>query len=108
MARKNKAELKREEIKQDLLDQLERNGTIGKYYTDLVDDYMSLWDVKNGLIADIKERGSVVPYVTVTGTVNMKKNESVGELLKVSAQMLKILDGLGIQPAQGDAFDDEM
>lgn len=90
------------------MDQIERNGTVGKHYTDLIDDYMALWDAKNGLIADIKERGPVVPYVTMNGTVNMKKNESVGELLKVSAQMLKILDGIGIQPAQGDVFDDEM
>lgn len=108
MARKTKRELKQSEIQQDLFDQLERNGTVGKYYTDLVDDYMALWETKNGLIEDIKGRGPVVPYVTGAGVVNMKKNESVGELLKVNAQMLKILDGLGISPAQGDSLDDEM
>jgi endo-alpha-1,4-polygalactosaminidase (GH114 family) len=31
------------EIRQDILDQLERNGTTGKYYLDLVDDYMDMW-----------------------------------------------------------------
>ena len=35
----------REKIRQDLLDQLESDGTVGQYYTDLVDDYMSMWAV---------------------------------------------------------------
>lgn len=100
----------RKEIKRDLLDQLERNGTIGKYYLDLVDDYMKLWDTKNLLIADIDERGAVVNYVSNNGTINKKKNESVGDLLKVNAQMTKLLDSLGIEPAQVavDDGDDEM
>lgn len=96
-------------IKQDLLDQLERNGTIGAFYLDLVDDYMELWAVKGLLIEDIKERGATVVYTSNTGQENKKKNESVGELLKVNAQMTKLLDSLGITPSQVEAgFDDEM
>ena len=45
---------KRKSIRQDLLDQLDRAGVYGSHYLDLVDDYMALWDVKNDLIADIK------------------------------------------------------
>lgn len=36
----------RERIRQDLLDQLESDGTVGEYYIDLVGDYMSMWDTK--------------------------------------------------------------
>ena len=59
---------------------------------------MSLWDTKNALISDIEKRGAVVPYRSNTGQTNQKKNESVGELLKVNAQMLKILETLNFKP----------
>lgn len=102
------AKAKRDEVRQDLLDQLERNGTIGKYYTDLVDDYMSLWETKNKLQADIKKRGAKVEVATAS-TINIKTNDSVLDSLKVNAQMLKILDSLGIEPANaGGDGDDEM
>lgn len=103
------AKTKRSEVQQDLIDQLERNGTIGAYYIDLVGDYMTLWDVKDKLATDIKERGAKVLVETAT-TSNLKTNDSVPDALKVNAQMLKILDSLGIKPAQtgGDDGDDEM
>ena len=41
-------------IRQDLLDQLERNGTCGEHYTDLVHDYMDLWVEKKLLAEDIR------------------------------------------------------
>ena len=50
------------EIKEDLLKQLKENETHGKHYEDLVNDYMALWDIKNRLIADIKERGVSVEW----------------------------------------------
>lgn len=105
MPKKNKHELLREKIQQDLLDQLERNGTVGTYYTDMITDYMKLWDTKNGLVADIEARGVTVENVTNAGT-NIKRNDSVGELLKTNAQMLKLLDSLGIRPAQTDGDED--
>lgn len=105
MPRKTKQELLREQIKRDLLDQLERNNTIGTYYTDMVDDYMKLWDTKNRLIADIEERGVAIKNITNAG-INFKRNDSVGDLIKTNAQMLKLLDSLGIRPAQTDGDED--
>ena len=99
---------KRSEIRKDLLDELERNGTVGKYYTDLVDDYMTLWDTKNLLKADVKERGAVVEYISNNGTVNKRKNESVGELVKVNDRMVKLLEALDITPDGAVTDDDEM
>lgn len=99
----------RKAIKTELMEQLERNGTVGKYYTDLVDDYMELWDAKNLLAADIRKRGAVVDYISNNGTKNKRKNDSVGELVKVNDRMVKLLDALGIAPVPaGSGLDDEM
>lgn len=100
---------KLEEIKTDLLGQLKRNGTIGKYYTDLVNDYISLCDAAFDLIDDIKTRGSKV-YIETAQTSNLKTNDSIPDLLKVNAQKLKIIDLLGFKPVQGGggAGDDEL
>lgn len=89
------------EIRKDLLDQLERNGTVGKYYTDLVDDYMSFWVDKQLLIADIQSRGVVVTYNNGGGQSGKKRNDSIADKIKVNAQMLNILNALGVKPAQG-------
>ena len=93
-----KREKLRKEIKADLLDQLIRNGTAGKYYIDLVDKYMDFWDMENSLIDDIRERVVVKTYYKVGGKSGTKKNDSIDQRIKVNAQMLKILDSLGIKP----------
>ena len=112
MARKANRDSKilRKAIKDDLLDQLERNGTVGSYYTDLVDKYMDFWDTENLLIQDIEQRGVVTIYNNGGGQSGVKKNDSIDQRIKVSAQMLKILDALGIKPATAppDGDDDEL
>jgi hypothetical protein len=84
-------------IKSDLLDQLERNGTTGQYYIDLVFDYLDLWIAKSLLIEDIQERGVIVKYENGGGQSGMKKNDSIEQLVKVNSQMLKILADLGLK-----------
>lgn len=96
------------EIKIDLLNQNERNGTIGKYYNDLIEDYMDMWITKCLLITDIKKRGVTVDYNNGGGQVGIKKNESVDQLIKLNAQMLKLLAELGIKPAQAGGEDDDL
>ncbi|CRZ34599.1 P27 family predicted phage terminase small subunit [Herbinix hemicellulosilytica] len=103
--------IKKSEIKQDLLDQLERNGTVGQYYIDLVNDYMELWDTKKKLIADIKDRGVTVKWQNGANQWGHKKNDSVDMLVKVNQQMIKLLAALGLKPSQDgdpDDGDDEM
>lgn len=95
-----------EQIREDLLKQLESNGTFGKHYEDLIDDYMALWDIKNRLIQDIRKRGVSVLWNNGKQE-GMKKNDSIPELNKTSAQMLKILSELGLKPIpQEDGYDD--
>ena len=67
-----------------------------------MDDYLALWDVKNLLIGDIQERG-----VTVLGVRGEKKNDSISELNKTNAQMLKILSELGLKATEIAKEDDE-
>lgn len=104
------AKITAKQIKDDLIDQLERSGTVEKYFLDLVDDYMSLWKTKNQLIKDIKDRGVSVKYNNGGGQYGYKKNDSVDQILKVNQQMLKILDYLNIKPSKqdGDLVDLEM
>ena len=99
-----------QEIRKDLMDQLERNGTIGKYYTDLVNDYMDLWVTKSLLVDDIQQRGITILYNNGGGQKGRKKNDSVEQRIKVNAQMLKLLSEIGIKPSQqdGDGDDEDM
>lgn len=66
------------------------------YWTDLVDDYLALWDAKEDLIKSIKEDGAMVE-----GRYGKKKNDAIAELPKVSKRMTDILLVLNIK------FDDE-
>lgn len=97
---------KKTEIKKDLNDQLDRKGVYGKHYRDLIDDYMALWTIKNKLIADIRKRGVSVEYNNGGGQIGYKKNESIAELNKTNAQMLKILSELGLKASSSGAGDD--
>jgi len=93
---------KKNEIKKDLLAQLERNGIAGKHYLDLVEDYIALWEIKNMLIADIKKRGVSIYWCNGGGQEGYKKNDSIAELNKTNAQMLKILSELGLKAEKQD------
>lgn len=99
------AKVKKTDIKKDLLEQLEKNGTHGSQYLDLVDDYMAFYDIKNKLIADIKKRGVSVEYKNGQNQFGIKKNESINELNKTNAQMLRLLSLLGLDPSNVEAID---
>ena len=107
VVKKLKESEKYEVIRKDLLDQLDRNGIYGKQFKDLVEDYMSLWIVKNLLIDDIKSRGVSIKWNNGGGQNGYKKNDSVGELNKTNAQMLKLLNELGIKATVADSGDDD-
>ncbi|WP_018249843.1 P27 family phage terminase small subunit [Orenia marismortui] len=96
---------KREEIRQDLIDKLERNGVHGEHFLDLIEDYMALWDIKNELIADIREKGVSIKYQNGENQFGYKKNDSVTNLHKTNGQMLKILNDLGIKPSPQESSD---
>ena len=98
---------KRSEIKKDMLDQLERNGVYGSQYTDLVDDYVSMWDIKNKLLKDIRKRKIDIKWDNGGGQSGVKKNDSLTHLYKINAEMSNIRKELGLQPEKNKAVADE-
>jgi phage terminase small subunit len=94
-------------IKKDLLDQLDRNGTVGQFYIDLVNDYMGMWVTKKLLNDDIYRKGIKVKYNNGGGQTGWKKNDSIDQARQVNVQMLKLLSELGIKPSSGGE-DDEL
>lgn len=99
-----------EKIKKDMIKQLKDRNILESHYISLVDDYMELWNIKNLLIADINARGVNVEWNNGGGQSGVKKNDSVNELVRVNAQMLKILSELGIRGAdiKHIEYDDEL
>lgn len=101
-----KRKSKKTRIKEDLLDQLERAGVYGDHYLDLIEDYMSLWEIKNKLIKDGKKN----PYTewrNSESSFGRKKNDSIDQALKVNQQMIKILEFLDIKPSKQDGEKDD-
>lgn len=94
-------------VRRDLLDQLERNGTAGEYYTDLVNDYMDMWVTKCLLVDDIQQRGVNISYDNGGGQKGKKKNDSVELRIKINAQMLKLLSDLGVKASVTEGGRDE-
>lgn len=96
---------KRTAVKEDLIAQLEKDGVVGEFYLDLVNDYMAMWDVKNMLIEDIETKGVSVRYQNGENQFGYKKNDSVAELQRTNNQMLKLLSHLGLKPARTEIED---
>lgn len=97
------------EIESDLRKQLEENGTYGKFFDDMIEDYMAMYVTKTLLIEDIQNRGTTVKYNNGGGQEGYKKNESVDMFNKTNAQMLKLLAELGLKAnasTGGGDFDD--
>lgn len=94
-------------IKNNLLNQLKVRGANEDAYIDLVNDYMSMWRIKNQLIEDINTRGVQVKTFNSQGQEIYKKNDSIVELPKYNSQMLKLLNDLGLSALECDSGDDD-
>ena len=100
--------MRKADIRQDLMEQLEAKGMTSKFYIDLVNDYIKYYELKESLQKDIKKRGLRYEVVSGNGFSSEKPNESVQNLMKVTATMLKILQDLDLQKpiAIEDSADD--
>lgn len=89
--------LTQKEMRNSLVKQLELRGMNADFYKDLIDDYLYYWTLKKKLIADIRSKG--IRYETINGNgVSVEKpNESVVNLQKTTATMLKILAELKLK-----------
>ncbi|WIG44249.1 P27 family phage terminase small subunit [Bacillus toyonensis] len=87
-----KRETMRKRIEKDLINQLKEKKIVGNHYVDLIQDYLSLWDLKCILVDDIEETG-----IKVSGMHGPKSNPSINDLHKTNDRMIKILDALGLE-----------
>ncbi|MEG1426813.1 MAG: P27 family phage terminase small subunit, partial [Oscillospiraceae bacterium] len=95
-----------------MIRQLRVMGVNTGCYADLVNDYMTLWDIKNKLAKDVKVRGVTYEDVSSVGVKMQKSNPSVKEIVGVNRQMLSLIEKLGISPAkyvpEKDDSDDDL
>lgn len=84
-------------IKESLMEQLCLQNKTGKFYEDLVNDYVEYWNLKKKLIADVKKRGIRYETVNGNGMKVEKANESIQNLQKTTVTMLKILNDLNLR-----------
>ena len=97
----------KKEIRDSLLEQLRLQNKISDFYEDLVNDYMDYWSLKKKLIADIRKKGLRYETVNGNGLTVEKPNESVNNLPKITAAMLKILNDLNLKEPLSDSVEDD-
>lgn len=98
----------KKEMYTSLLEQLRLQNKTSDFYKDLVNDYMDYWAIKKKLIADIRKRGLRYETVNGNGIKVEKPNESVTNLPKITAAMLKILNDLNLkEPLSESSLEDD-
>ncbi len=93
----------KKEMRDSLLEQLRLQNKTSDFYEDLVNDYMDYWSLKKKLIADIRKKGLRYETVNGNGLTVEKPNESVNNLPKITAAMLKILNDLNLKEPLSDS-----
>lgn len=104
---KKRATQKEKLVKESLINQLKLQNKAAEFYTNMVDDYMSYWRLKEELIKDIDEKGIRYSYINGNGVQTEKPNESVQNLQKTTATMLKILNDLNLREPLMDNTDED-
>lgn len=94
-------------IKEDLLNQLEVLGKYDAFNIDLVEDYMTLYELKKKLKKDISSKGLRYSAKNGNGFEIEKPNESILNFTKINTQMLKILNDLGLKEPSSDSGDED-
>lgn len=99
--------IKKGDVRESLIEQLKEKSADVACFSDLIEDYMKLWDIKNKLATDINKRGVVYEDVSSVGIPMKKNNPSVKEIVNVNRQMLAILEKLGIRTEKCVASGDD-
>lgn len=88
---------KKDLVKKSLVEQLTKQGKTARFYMDLINDYISYWHIKELLVEDIEKKGIRYDYTNGNGVKTEKPNESVQNLQKTTATMLKIMSDLNLK-----------
>ena len=97
----------RKELEKSFDEYIKINGLKDKALIDQMNQYLSLYDVKEELTRDIEKNGVSYTEPNTAGKSIIKDNKSVDKLLKVNTQMLKILEHLNIKPSELESDDDD-
>jgi phage terminase small subunit len=98
---------KKAQIKQDLLQQLENSGLYGMHYIDLVDDYMTMFDVKNKLAREMKKNGPMIEWQNSGSQKGVKANPATKEFRETNKRMTELLKVLGLKEPVYEGNDDD-
>lgn len=90
-------ERKRKAVLKSLMEQLERKKAVTAYFTDMVEDYMSLWEIKEKMIKDVAENGLIIHRVNGNGIDCEIDNPFVKQIPNYNKQMLSLLKQLGLE-----------
>ena len=92
--------------------QLEAKDADIDMFNDQINDYMTMWDLKEKLKDDIEEHGLRMKYLTANGGYAEKDNPSVKQLPLINKQMLMLLKQLDISTEKvvkdGEDADDDL
>lgn len=107
---KNEKTKLEKKIKRGLIKQLKDKGYTEKenpYIFDKLEDYTIFFKIKNALVKDLEHRGLIIEWSNSETSKGEKLNESLAMLLKVDAQMLKILNFLDLKPTNKNLKEDD-
>lgn len=91
---------KKKKIYDCLKEQLELNDNYNEYTEDLLRDYLTMYETKCMLAQDIEKKGVAVEYDNGGGQKGSRNNPSIDSYNRTNAQMLKLLDSLGLKPSK--------
>ena len=89
----------RTKLRKSLIEQLCGKRKPPAHYSDLIEDYLNLWETKELLQTDIRDRGISYETLSASGVPITKQNPSTKEIVNVNRQMLTILKELGLTTA---------
>lgn len=98
---------KKAQMKQGLLQQLEIGGLQGMHYVDLVDDYMTMFDVKNKLAREMKKNGPMIEWQNSDSQKGVKANPATKEFRETNKRMTELLKVLGLKEPIYEGNDDD-
>lgn len=107
--RRHEKDMKKTDIKNGLIKQLEAKGAKTPHFMSLIEDYMFLHDQVQKMKKSIKEDGVEYEATSAAGKTYMKENPAIKNIILYNRQMLAIIKELGLSTDEaGEPEDDEL
>ena len=98
--------VRKQRIRTSLIKEIEQKEMDVELWGDLINDYLTFWEIKEKLKYDIERNGAMITIENGKQKFR-KRNDAVVELPKISKRMTDILDFLKINPPEHDAEGEE-